>query len=769
MTVLARVLLLASRRATWLAAALAAAAFLLAPFLPLAGVPGFESSLWGTWVLAIAAGVFGVAAAKQEIELEGKGRLRRATSLSSTLQAFAAACAPALALLGLLVAWTWLHTLWGPSCSATFGLPWYPLLPLPTLLLSSASGLALGFAFAGRRASFLTLALLLVASLGTSLLPLWSGPQVFFYDHFFGYVPGPLYDEQVRIEGPLLAFRALTLAWTCLALGLAALLRRRWRRGADRPAIAPALAIACAVALVGWGHGKGADLGFEQSNDTVEAALGGRMEGAHCVLIHPRELQTDEVRRLLVECDHRMEELREFFGLDATESRKATVFLHRSTEEKRRLVGAARTQFAKPWLSQVHVDRRGFPHPVLHHELAHVVTADVGRGPFGVSARLFGLLPLPGLIEGAAVAADWPGGSLTVHQAARAMGDLGLAPDLRKILSAWGFWSQPASRAYTAAGSFVRWLVETHGADAFAQAYRTGSFSGIEGGLDPLIASWQAFLAKVDLPEEALAVAEARFRRGSILGQSCAREVASLREEARAIAASGDAPRAAALYARLAKLQPDDPSFRLGEAMAWAQAQDVDRLLELAGDADNRGDPRATRARLWILVGDGQAQRGEVGGAEDAYQRAQALAVGEDEARSLAVRHEVSRDRYLARRVIPYLNGGGVGDLFAIRDLLDYRREWGTGWYLVGRRLHQLGHHPSAMNHLHVALRSQLPEALRREAEKLYALSALIEKEHEVACPAFEELAARGSAGERVEAADLAGLCNSGWTDKPGP
>lgn len=758
MTVAARVRLLLTRRAPLLFALTAAGIFLLAPFLPLAGVPGYESALLATWVLALVGGALGVGAARQEIELERGGQLRRATSLSSTWRAFAAACVPGLLLLGVLVGWTALRTLFGPSCSSTFGLPWYPLLPLPTLLLATASGLALGFAFTGRRAAAIGLALLFGWSLASSLGPLWSGPQVYFYDHFFGYVAGPLYDEQVRIEGPLLAFRALTLAWAGLAFGAAALLRRRWRRGIDAPAHVPALLCVAALVAVGWGHGSRHDLGFAQTTETVEAALGGRLEGDRCVLVHPRELPVTEARGLLDECEHRMEELEAFFGVEAP---PATVFLHRSREEKRRLVGAAQTQFAKPWLGQVHIHGRGTPHPILAHELAHLVTAPLGRGPFGVSSKLFGLFPLPGLIEGAAVAADWPGGSLTIHQSAKAMRELELAPDLKKILSAWGFWSQPASRAYTYAGSFVRWLVETKGSGAFAAAYRTGSFSGYGDGLDDLIRAWEAHLDEVELPDEALALAETRFRRPSLLRRSCAREVASLVAEARAVAASGDGPRAAALYAHLAELQPTDPSHRIGEATAWAQADEMERVVALARLADERQDPPTARARIWTLAGDALAQAGQVDAALDAYQRAGALAAGPDETRALAVRIEASQDADVARVVLPYLAKGAEADLLEIRELLQERPQWGTGWYLVGRRLYQRGAHRGAMRDLDRALAGDLPEALQREAARIRALAAMGAGAYDEACPALDALAEEGSAGEQVEAADLAGLCRA--------
>ena len=42
-----------------------------------------------------------------------------------------------------------------------------------------------------------------------------------------------------------------------------------------------------------------------------------------------------------------------------------------------RLVGAAHTQFAKPWRREIHVNGLSFPHPVIKHELVHAMMFDL--------------------------------------------------------------------------------------------------------------------------------------------------------------------------------------------------------------------------------------------------------------------------------------------------------------------------------------------------------------------------------------------------------
>lgn len=757
MTVSARLRLLLSRRSILLALGLALVPGLIAPFLPLASVPGFESALIATGVVAILGGVLGIAAARQERELARAGRLWQASSTQSALAAYAAAL-----LIGLLFLFVWagaafLHGVFATSCSATLGLDWYLLLPLPSLGLATATGLLVGFLAGPVWAAASLYALVLLLSAARSLLPLWRGPQVFFFDHFLGHVPGPIYDEFLRITPELWTFRLFTFFWIVAALGCAVLARRRFVAGADGSPLRALSLSVLALAAVNWGHAHRHELGFEQSSRSVAETLGGRLEGAHCALFHPREIPSEEAERLLLQCELRMEELGRFFGV---EPGHAEVFLHRSAEEKSRLVGAARTQFAKPWLGQVHIDRRGFPHPVLDHELAHLVTAKLGRGPFGVSASLYGLLPLPGLIEGAAVAADWPGGNLSVEEEARAMRDLGLAPDLEKILGAFGFWTQPAARAYTYAGAFIRWLIETRGAEAFAQAYRSGDFEGAYGEpLRALAASWEVHLDGLPVSPKARALAEVRLRRPSIFGQSCAREVAALREDARTLHRGGDAVAAAGVYRQIVEAAPHDGGALLAEASSWLSAREGERVWALAEEGEKNEAPPRIRARLWLLAGDAVASE-DAARAALAFERASALPLGEGDERGLSIRREAVGDPLLAEAVLPYLRTGAIADLFAVREVLAERPDWASGWYLLGRRLHQAERHPAAIRAFDRALEAELPALLEREARILRALSLMWEGEGE-ACRELETLAEEGQEGQRIQARKLLSLCRA--------
>ena len=125
-------------------------------------------------------------------------------------------------------------------------------------------------------------------------------------------------------------------------------------------------------------------------------------------------------------------------------------------------MGSRGTLVARPWTHEMHIRWTHYTDNALAHELAHIFSAVFGGGPLELATR-GGLLPDIGLLEELALAADWPPHELDPHESAAAMRALDIAPDIRSIFSPTGFWAQPGRKAYTLMGSFVRWLIETHG------------------------------------------------------------------------------------------------------------------------------------------------------------------------------------------------------------------------------------------------------------------------------------------------------------------
>jgi hypothetical protein len=430
-------------------------------FIPLFNLLSFEFS----FVIGLVA-VFG--AAHLSIGAVGDAR-RNACDISSmvlyarvTATALLTLVVPPLAIISL-------NALRVKLCDFWPGLAFYLLLPVLSVVCATAVGVAAGVVI--RRFGWAMAAAVgvILASLGLSLYRFWVAPPVFAYDPFGGYFPGALYDDDVHVQAPLVWARVYHLMAVGAVLGLLELLtgRGELRLRSDRWRRRPLLLLTSAVALVATVvfYGLGPTLGYRHDATSIGRVLGGRYETDHFVIIYP--LESEAARQLdLVVADHEFcyQELARTLGTEP--HGRITSFVFRSASQKRELMGAARVLIAKPWRNEIYLQYEYFPHPMLKHEIAHVFASSFGSSPLKLAVRWSGPLPIidVGLVEGVAEAAAWQGsGRLSMHQWARALDELRLAPSLHRVFGL-GFLMESAPRSYTVAGSFCRFLLETYGA-----------------------------------------------------------------------------------------------------------------------------------------------------------------------------------------------------------------------------------------------------------------------------------------------------------------
>ena len=735
-------------RWVWVVTAALALLGALGGFLPLLEVPGFELGLVAALLSALLLGpALGIAAARRGLATP---------TPTGVLRPFAAAALVLLGWLGVLFATAAARAAIATPCRALAGAPLFALVAVPSALLATAVGTASGLAADGRRRrAALLYAIVAVASLAATLGTGYFGPSASAHDHLLGVWPGPLYDEALTIDRRLLLFRAGTLAWTCAALASAALwLARRDRRRRARPALALALAVAAALATRALG-------GATATRAELSAALGAVREGPRCVVHLPREKSAEEATRILLDCEYDAAAVARALGL--ARPPRATVWLYRSAEEKRRLVGAGHTSFTKPWLAEIHVHDQGVPHPVLRHELVHALASVAAPRLLGVPARALFLVDA-GLTEGLAVAVDVPAGPYDVHAWTRELRDQHRLPPLASLLGTTGFWSAAPARAYTAAGSFLRFLLDRYGSEAVLAAYRMDDVARALGRpLAAVEAEWQRFLDDVAVPPELAAQAEARFERGSLFSRACAREVADLEVEAARDAARGRAAAAEALLRRAGALSGGDPAWLRGAAEAWRAAGNPARaeaiLWEALGRAGAAGGRSALRASLLERLGDLRLAAGEGAIAAQRYRAARALAhpFGAD-ARALDAKLAAAEDPRLAQAVTPWLIGAS-DPAEAVASLA--RSEAPLARYLLARARLARGAPAEAMASLRGLDVAALPgPELEVEARRMAAEALCLAGHPDAAIAAFAAIA-RGAATEalRAQAEDAARRC----------
>lgn len=636
------------------------------------------------------------------------------------------------------------------NCDLPMGLSFYAVI-VPVSVLAGQS-IALLCSPLGRAGGAVGL-LIVAAQTGAFLWRLAWQPPIAGHTWTIGWFAGSLYDEAIELPTALLWARLGVLLGS-LGLVLGMELRWRWRVGRPLPETALAFLLLLA-ALLGLHRGRAA-LDIQHDQDSVKAVLGGRLQTEHFIIyFDPSALDERARRRLAEDHEFRFAELRRWFQVDpvAWRGRPIESFVYANRNQQQRLLGSRQTLVARPWTHQMHIRWSEPGDTALAHELAHLFTAPLAGGWLNLPMR-HGLIPDMTLIEGTATAADAPPDELSLHQASRAMRELGLAPDLRRLFDPAGFWNQPGPRAYTLAGSFVSWLVQTHGQERFAAAYASADLARAYGRpLDDLVADWEDFVDQAPLRDEERALAEQRYRRGSIFQRACARTMAELGRRAGEAEARGRLPEAIALRERMRDLEPGNVEHRLELARLARVAGDPARAEEIAerlAGNEQLGSLRQAAARE--LLGDLAWERGEADRAADQYERCLSLPLDEARQRRLLVKRQGARsppDAGAEARALLVSEGlGGAARLWRALRWSALQPEDPHPRYLAGRQLLQAGEAGAARTQLDMPLPAAV---LDDERALLAAQAALFDDAPAAALEAYEALA-RTTRSSRVRA-----------------
>jgi formylglycine-generating enzyme required for sulfatase activity len=629
-------------------------------------------------------------------------------------------------------------------CDPSEGLWLFVLGPGVGTALGGVSGAAAGFFLArSRRPTRRLLRLLALLSLAlagpflgvvVSVTRFMTSPVVFGFDPYFGVFAGPLYDTVVSVVDRLVSYRqgtALTLAAVAIAARLLDLALERGPRPAlrERPGLA-ALAVAALAGSL-WHTASGPRFGHWSTAASIEEALGGRHSGKRCDVVFARTLALRDVRLFARDCDAALARVEAFFGARGPD--RVKVFLFANEGEKGWLMGASNTYIAKPWRAEVYVQAAPYPHPVIQHELAHVVAGSFGRGPFRIAGPLGGIWPDPGRIEGFAVAAALDDDDeLTPEEWAASMLKLDLLPELSQVFEL-DFLGFNAARAYTVAGAFVAWLKTTHGSEAIRRWYGGAPLEAVTGGkgLAALEREFRAALAKTPVPERALATAQARFERPSFFQRRCPRIVDRALGEASQKLDVGDVSGAREGFGEVLRLDQKNVEARFGLAGCARRQGDLGRALTLHLELARAEDiPKIQRARALEAAGDIELSRGAGAPAKAHYQAAEKLVFSEDRLRTLEVKSLASEGPGRAAIVSLLIGQGDFPPSYEVAAPLiqawaDKEPEHDLPPYLIGRNLVTLGRHAESALQLDrsLALEARLA-SVRREALRLRLIDA---------------------------------------------
>ena len=621
-------------------------------------------------------------------------------------------------LTGIAVAILLLGQLWQRGCDPWGGLWFFLMGPA----LSGAMGLVCGLwggVLAQRRAVQMLLAFApFLACLGIGLWRLYADPVVFAYDPFWGYFSGSVYDEDVSVDTRYLWFRTYNLLAAAAAVSAWWLLvdpgtSRLRRIGPPRKVVAPLLLTVGLAVAAGTMGLRPTEFGFTANMRSITEVLSGTRRTEHFVIHYaPRSPDARNIEAIAAEHEFAWQRLHDAMGGRAPDG-PIHSFLFQTREQKRTLMGAGGVQVAAPWRRQIYLDHRSFPHPVLQHELAHVFGATIGDPIFGVSRSGFRINVA--LVEGLATAlAPRASDRLDLHDQAAVLHRLDKRPPMAAIMGP-GFFASASSVAYTAAGSFCLWLIETHGFEPMAELYRNaGDFEAAYATpLRELERKWLAFLETREIEEADVEAQRQRFKRTSVFERPCAHRVAEVRKEIHRSSLRGFFAEAVDWHRTLCELEPGQPEHLIGLSDALVFAGEYEEAIALLDETSEEDLTVTLQAVVHERRGDLALWTGDLATAQAGYEEALRLPLSEDRARGLQLKLVGASDPVLAPAIAHYYglyrtDGDTLQQAIVrlheatrIRDLDHYTA---LGSYLMARQLLNVQDGPAAMPLLEEAL-----------------------------------------------------------------
>lgn len=503
--------------------------------------------------------------------------------------------------------------LWTPNCDYLRGALFFGLFPGITVVFAVALAYALSGTSMTHPGRLLAGVGVLIAVLGP-LYDLGLHPQFYTYNHVFGGVLGPIYDEDLAVRFGLFAFRGLTLLWAALCYWIG-----RRLRGAKQ-----AVGWSALVAVgIGSCYFFAAPLGINTPASTIQQRLGGHVQSEHFdIYFDPKAIDAREVPELITDHEYRYARLADQLAMDGPG--RIDSYLYPDPETKAHLTGAGATNVAPVWLAQpqLHLVQDRYA-ASFGHELAHVFSREFGLSGVRASVAV-------GLVEGLAVALEPPDGRPTPHEqvavavtrdTTRTWADW--RADIAGRLSAFGFWTGRGAVSYTTMGSFVRFLLDRYGVARFKRAYPWAALEAAYGKpVEVLVEEWQAvLLAQPVVARSTEALVTRRFARPSLFEQRCPHYVPPFRrtyEEGTYALRAGDTTRAEGHFKRALEREPrfvaahhQLAEIRLARGEALAVIKQLDTLAV-----------QPPSARLVLLLGDAWALQRRIDSARQQYEAA---------------------------------------------------------------------------------------------------------------------------------------------------
>lgn len=396
------------------------------------------------------------------------------------------------------------------GCFSFHGLAFWIFVPVPSLFFGLAIG-RLIHKFNIPKPQFSISLILILIALVPVLFEFLRFPQLYFFNHIWGYIPGPIYDEIVLFDSRLIAFRTITLLWIIVLWMIPTMYESRQN-----------LAILLlALFSLFFFYSQASDWGLIAPEQRLQQQLGAVHESDHFRIFYdPSAISADSAKTWSDIHENYLSEITEKLEVDKSAYQISPIhsYLYRDADQKKKLTGAGVTSYVPVWLEQDQM-HMALDHTagVLKHELVHVVAKQFGN-TFGASKI--------GLVEGLAVAvAPERFRGATIDQIVAAREHYPATDELESIFGFTGFYRQPGVISYTVTGSFIKFLLNNYPVSNLKSAYETGDFKEAYKPVTvpELTEQWHHYLNTIPVDSALIARADVLFSRPSLFQKPCPR------------------------------------------------------------------------------------------------------------------------------------------------------------------------------------------------------------------------------------------------------
>ncbi len=480
-------------------------------------------------------------------------------------------------------------TIFFTDCLVTNDIAFYFLISITSYLLGMVSGF-FSFHLSEKRPGLIFF-VIFIYFLFIPLYELYTNPQVYFYSILIGYFPGNIYDEYINIPNNLIYFSTSTLIVSALFISLTKLISRR-KKYLSKIFILSALAAYFFIKPLFW---------FSTTESGLTKTLGAKIETEHFSLVLPSNLKEHRIKNLALEHEFCYSYLADSLGYKPSE--KITSWIFKDRKMKKEYFGAGNADVSKPWQYMIFI-QNNTPGTTILHELAHVFSAEKGRGIFKLAENFN-----PAMIEGYAMLVENNFDDFDLFHTAAFAKHAGYFIDPASLYSGFNFFTSNTSLSYALSGAFLKFISLYYGMETVNKLYSDMDFEKYTGkNIEELSRDYEEFINTIE-PDTNKHRAQLYFARPPLVKKFCPRYVARKMEEAKEEFYRGKYEEALEMYKDLLNRTDNYSSLR-GLVNTYIKMDSLDRAMEYAGLYNDRFKGASYEYAMELLLGEIYSRRG---------------------------------------------------------------------------------------------------------------------------------------------------------------